>query len=605
MGTEAQIIGGTGSQTGNLSRWGDYSSMSVDPVDDCTFWYTTEYLTANGSFNWSTRIASFKMDTCVGSAAIQTTVETNPTGLQITVDGTAYTAPQTFSWFPGTSHTITTSTPQGGGGGSRYVFTNWSDGGAISHAVAPTTNTTYTANFTTQFLLTTAASPGPGGTVLSSPSSADGYYNAGTSVQLTGVPNNSYVFLNWNGDLSGATNPQSVVMSAARNVTGNFSLLSATGMRFVPIAPCRVADTRNANGPFGGPVLAASSVRSFNITAGACGIPATALAYALNVTVVPTAGTLGYLTIWPTGQPQPLVSTLNSLDGRIKADAAIVVAGANGGVSAYVTDATDLVLDINGYFVPSVNAPNGFVFYPLPPCRVMDTRLANGPLGGPILTGGASRTVPVLSSSCSLPAGAAAYSLNMTVVPPGTLNYLTAWPTGTEQPLVSTLNDDTGTVVANAAITPAGAGGSIDVFVTQQTHLIIDVNGYFAPLGAGGLQFFALTPCRVVDTRNPNGPFGGPALSGTRTFNISGGACGVPAAAQAFSMNATVVPSGFLGHLTLWPSGQLQPLVSTLNSWDAMIVSNAAIVPGGSGSINAFATDTTDLVLDLNGFFAP
>ena len=63
MGTlqaETSIIQGGGSQLRNLSRWGDYSAMSVDPVDDCTFWYTNEYLKSNGTFNWSTRIASFK-----------------------------------------------------------------------------------------------------------------------------------------------------------------------------------------------------------------------------------------------------------------------------------------------------------------------------------------------------------------------------------------------------------------------------------------------------------------------------------------------------------------------------------------------------------------
>lgn len=64
MGSEVSIVEGTGSQTKNLSRWGDYSSMSIDPVDDCTFWYTNEYLKSNGSFNWSTRIASFKFPSC-------------------------------------------------------------------------------------------------------------------------------------------------------------------------------------------------------------------------------------------------------------------------------------------------------------------------------------------------------------------------------------------------------------------------------------------------------------------------------------------------------------------------------------------------------------
>lgn len=61
---ETSIIEGTGSQTKNLGRWGDYSGMSIDPVDDCTFWYTTEYLKTDGTFNWNTRIASFKFSSC-------------------------------------------------------------------------------------------------------------------------------------------------------------------------------------------------------------------------------------------------------------------------------------------------------------------------------------------------------------------------------------------------------------------------------------------------------------------------------------------------------------------------------------------------------------
>lgn len=63
---ESTIITGGGSQSGsNLARWGDYSSLTVDPADDCTFWYTTEYLLNTGAFNWSTRIASFKFPTCL------------------------------------------------------------------------------------------------------------------------------------------------------------------------------------------------------------------------------------------------------------------------------------------------------------------------------------------------------------------------------------------------------------------------------------------------------------------------------------------------------------------------------------------------------------
>ena len=66
------------------------------------------------------------------------------------------------------------------------------------------------------------------------------------------------------------------------------------------------------------------------------------------------------------------------------------------------------------------------------------------------------------------------------MVPDGPLSYLTAWPTGSPKPFVSTLNSFDGTVVANAAIVPAGTDGAVSVYVTNQTHVILDINGYFA-----------------------------------------------------------------------------------------------------------------------------
>ena len=104
-----------------------------------------------------------------------------------------------------------------------------------------------------------------------------------------------------------------------------------------------------------------------------------------------------------------------------------------------------------------------------------------------------------------------AYSLNFTSVPNGSLGFLTTWPAGQPQPLVSTLNAPTGAVTANAAIVPSGANGDISVFVTNNSDLVIDIDGYFAPPAAGGLSLFSLNPCRVLDTRNPPGspPFNG------------------------------------------------------------------------------------------------
>jgi hypothetical protein len=64
IGSETSILAGTGSQLKNLNRWGDYTALSVDPVDDCTFWYFNEYIATSGTFNWHTRIASFKLANC-------------------------------------------------------------------------------------------------------------------------------------------------------------------------------------------------------------------------------------------------------------------------------------------------------------------------------------------------------------------------------------------------------------------------------------------------------------------------------------------------------------------------------------------------------------
>ena len=368
-------------------------------------------------------------------------------------------------------------------------------------------------------------------------------------------------------------------------------------LQFIPVTLCRVLDTRSADGPFGGPELAGGTSRTFDIPASACNIPSSAAAYSLNVTVVPDAQ-LGYLSVWPSGQSRPVVSTLNS-DGRIKANAAIVPAGSGGGIDVYATDPTQLILDIDGYFVPAGSST--LAFYPVTPCRVSDTRNATGPLGGPYLGGGTSRAFPMLSSDCSIPSTAMAYSLNFTVVPHGPLGYITVWPDGEGQPLVSTLNALTGAITANAAIVPAGSAGQISVYASNDTDLVIDINGYFAPPGSGGLSLYTVTPCRVLDTRTSSGEF-----QGTLTANVIGSGCGaLSSAAQAFVLNATVVPAGSLAYLTLWPDGEAQPTVSTLNALDGAITSNMAIVPTSNGSIDAFATDPTHLILDISGFFAP
>ncbi len=374
-------------------------------------------------------------------------------------------------------------------------------------------------------------------------------------------------------------------------------------LQFVTLTPCRVVDTRTADGTFGGPPIQGQSARAFPLgqSGNPCGIPANAVAYSLNVTVVPM-GRLSYLTIWPTGEGQPTVSTMNSPDGRVKANAAIVPAGNSGGsISVFVSNTTNVLLDIDGYFLPT--SGQTLAFYPLTPCRVVDTRNANGPLGGPSLVGGAQRDFPVLESNCDLPSNAAAYSFNFTVLPKGPrVGYLTVWPAGSSQPGVSTLNDPTGTNVANAALVPAGTSGAIATYVTDNTDLLIDVDGYFGPAGSGGLSFYALTPCRVLDTR---GVGNGQPFSGQLVVSVETSPCGPPASSEGYVFNATAIPDGPLYYLTLWPDTETQPQVSTLNAKDGAITSNMAIVPNVNGKTDAWAQGSTQLILDISGYFAP
>ncbi|MGB8129546.1 MAG: hypothetical protein WCG81_07115 [Candidatus Angelobacter sp.] len=379
-----------------------------------------------------------------------------------------------------------------------------------------------------------------------------------------------------------------------------FNSQTPSGLTFVPVTPCRVADTRNSPGPFGGPFLAAQSTRGFTIPSSSCNIPATAQAYSVNATVVPRAP-LGFLTVFPCGQPLPLASTLNAIDGRVKAAAAIVPAGTNGDLCFFATNDTELVLDINGYFVPNTST-TALAFFPVTPCRLVDTRLAAAPLGGPSLAPNAARTFPILSGPCNLPATAQAYSMNFTAIPHGPLGFLTTWPTGQTQPLVSTLNASLGGITANSAIVPAGTNGDVSVFVTDNADLVIDVDGYFASPTTGGLSLYALTPCRVLDTRNSPGR---PPTAGTVDVSVMLSGCGAPAAAQSYVMNATVVPPGPFSFLTLWPQGTAQPLVSTLNALDGAVTSNMAIVPTTNGLISSFASNPVHLVLDISGYFAP
>ncbi len=566
--------------------------------------------------NWEDGGTAVSRAIVVGSTAA-TYIATFKTQYQLTItsspsNGGSVSPPSGGFYDSGVSVPITASAATG------YQFNGWT--GPVGSASSPATSVTMsqpqsvTANFSIAgFTLssTSANIPAAGGsgtvsvtsTVPTAPWSAASNDSFITITSGAGGTGNGTVSYSVAANTGASTRQGTLTIAGQTFTVIQAGLTQSTALRFLPLAPCRVMDTRGANGNFGGPRMTAGSTRTVPIAQSGCNVPAGALAYSLNVTVVPP-GPLTYLTIWPAGQTQPVVSTLNSLDGRVVANAAIVPA-ATGGVNVFVSNATDVILDINGVFVPAATA-NSQSFYPVAPCRVMDTRDGSlpGAFGPPSLAGGATRSFVIPASRCGIPNTAQAYSLNVTVVPHTGLQYLTIWPAGQPQPNVSTLNSFDGSIVANAAIVPAGLQGLTNVFVTNDTDVIVDINGYFAPPGSSGAEsLYTVTPCRVVDTR------GGSGLSSnqSRSFSMPTGPCsGIPASAQAYSLNVTVVPSGSLGYLTAWPTGQSQPLASTLNSLQGKIVANAALVPAGTnGAISIFVTNPTDLILDINGYFAP
>jgi hypothetical protein len=181
-------------------------------------------------------------DSVSGTPSSSTTVTTSPPGKQIIVDGVAYTAPYSFSWTAGESHTLSVASPQSGGTGTRQVFSAWSDGGSQTHTITTSPAIqTYKAIFNTQYQLTTSANPAAGGSV--SPNCSAGcWFNSGASANVTAVANTGYTFSSWSGAISGTGNPAAVAMNASRTVTANFSGAANSLPNLIPYQPAGWSD---------------------------------------------------------------------------------------------------------------------------------------------------------------------------------------------------------------------------------------------------------------------------------------------------------------------------------------------------------------------------
>ncbi len=394
------------------------------------------------------------------------------------------------------------------------------------------------------------------------------------------------------------------IASASRPLSVNVGTLEARpagqptpqGTGFVPVAPTRLMDTRELDGP----ALSAGLARSLTVR-GRGGVPNSATAAVLNVTVIdPSLDT--FLQVWPSGGAQPGTSSINANAHDVVPNLVTSPLGNDGAAMLAVSNGTaHLAVDLVGYYAP--DATGGF--HPVAPFRALDTRPSATQTDRVL---GPEGTVTVdIAAALGVPgASVDAVALNVTAVSPTVGGYLTVVPAGTSPlPAVSNLNFGPFQTVPNAVTVGTDGGGRITVFNKfGAAHVVVDVVGWYDGDGSGA-RFFPMAPTRVTDTRERAGRV--PVQVGeTYTATVAGGSTGVPAQAVAVVGNLTVTEASGWGYVTLWPAGSAAPEVSNQNTVPGLTRANHATVKVGSGGAASALSwgGTAHVVEDLVGWFA-
>ena len=252
--------------------------------------------------------------------------------------------------------------------------------------------------------------------------------------------------------------------TAARGVGTAWSLADTSA--YVPAGPARLADTRTGAG------FDRIDSRTVRVAvAGRAGVPTTAVAAVLTVTVTDTSAG-GYVSVWPAGGARPTVSTLNTDSaGQTVANAVTVRLGADGAVDLYTSAVASLVVDVVGAYVPAARARAGR-FVPVRPSRLADTRPWRGPLGP-----GERLAVPL---GAGVPDDATAVVVNLTVDQSVGAGFWSAFAAAGAPPLASVLNTDgPGQTRAALTIVPLAGRAAIELFAQTGGHAIVDLVGWF------------------------------------------------------------------------------------------------------------------------------
>lgn len=296
-----------------------------------------------------------------------------------------------------------------------------------------------------------------------------------------------------------------------------------------------------------------------------------------------------------------LLYTTHSGGGQLRRIRAVANEPTTTTSSTTTTTSTTVVAPSTTAVPPGSPAAGRFVT--VAPTRVLDTRSG---IGGPsgLVTPGQSRRISLI---LDVPVDATAVALNVTMVDPAGPGWVRLWPAGTVEPETSTVNvNGAGENVANGAIVTLGANRQIDISTSVNTHVLVDLSGYWfrsAP-GRGG-RYIAFGPDRVLDERDPPGP---PSDNGIRTIKMtgSGDPPRLPTAARAVAFTLTVVDAAEPGYATVWPTEAARPTppnISVLNYGTRDVRANFVIMPlGEDGSISLFSSAQARYVIDVAGY---
>jgi len=311
---EASIIDGAGSQTGGLSRWGDYSSITVDPVDDCTFWYTNEYIPANGSFNWRTRIASFKFASCgtpdytvAASPASQSVVQGSSTSYTVTVTPSGgFTGAVSFSvsGLPAGAAATFNPTSVPGSGTSTMSGTTSSTTPTGSYPLT-ITGTSGTLTHTASVTLVVTAPVTPNFSLSASPASQSVVQGASTSYTVTITPSGGFT---GSVTLSASGLPAGAAASFAPNPATSTSTMSVTTSSTTPTGsyPLTITGTSGTLSHTASVTLIVTAAATPNFTLSASPSSQTVTQGAstsYTVTITPSGGFTGSVTFSASGLP--------------------------------------------------------------------------------------------------------------------------------------------------------------------------------------------------------------------------------------------------------------------------------------------------------------